>query len=440
MTTLPPRLTLAAAALLLTACSSDDGGGGSTAPPAADPMTALDRLDDLGLDEFAALVRASSFESLLDNGSTVTVFAPTDAALAALGGWPAGASDFSAPGAADAIVSRLIAAGAPTEAELRALDELVVLSGEALIVDVDPVLDVLALDAALAIQRDEGAETSVVYVMDAVAHPPVDPLTTLGLHGLDTLRDAILAAGIDAEVQNGAFTVLAPNEDAFTALGPTALADLLAPANQAALVERLRFHLIQDPLEATALAELISRETEAGPLALFSPAADGALTVNGARLVVRNRPTTTGVIHEIDALLEVPPAFGELLVAEGLTAFEGLLFAGGLGAEFDAETPMTAFVPDNAAFGNLPQSVLDMLVDPGNVALLRSTLRGHAATVARPASLLMEGEDLPTLAGDLLPLVSNGAGGVLIDGVAAVVVRDLFFDHGVVHVIDVVLQ
>ena len=443
MNNLSPRIAQAAAgaALLLSACSSsDDGGGATTAPPASTPVTALDRLDALGLDDFAELVRASSFRSLLENGSSITVFAPTDAALAALGGWPVGASDFSAPGAADAIVARSISPGAPTEAALRALDVLPTLSGDSLIVDVDPLVDEVAVDAAVTLVRDEGADAAVVHVVDAALHPPVDALTTLELGGLDTLRDAIAAAGLEAQVQSGAFTVLAPDEAAFAALGPAALADLLAPANQAALAERLAFHLVPAPLSAAALEDLVARETEAGPLALFSSASDGALTVNGARVVVRNQQTTTGVIHRIDAVLEVPPTFGELIVLEGLTAFEGLVFAGGLGAEFDAQAPMTAFVPDNPAFGALPPSVLDMLVDPANVATLRETLRGHATTVARPAALLSPGDELPTLAGGLLRLEDDGAGGVLVGGVAAVVASDLYFDHGVVHVIDTVLH
>ena len=64
MNNLSPRIAQAAAgaALLLSACSSsDDGGGATTAPPASTPVTALDRLDALGLDDFAELVRASSF-------------------------------------------------------------------------------------------------------------------------------------------------------------------------------------------------------------------------------------------------------------------------------------------------------------------------------------------------------------------------------------------
>jgi len=436
-----PALAAAAAALLLNACSSDDGGpAGTPAPPTTAPVTALDRLDALGLDDFAALVRASSFESVLENGSSVTVFAPTDAALAALGGWPAGASDFSAPGAADAIVARAIAPGTPTEVELRALEALPTLAGDSLIVDVEPLLDEVSVDAAVTLVRDEGADAAVIHVVDAALHPPVDALTTLELRGMDTLRDAIATAGLEAEVESGALTVLAPDEGAFAALGPAALADLLAPGNEIALAERLRFHLIPTPLSAAALDDLVARETSAGPLALFSPAADGALTVNGARVTLRNQPTTTGVVHAIDAVLEVPPTFGELVLVEGLTAFEGLLFASGLGAEFDAQTPMTAFVPDNQAFGALPPSVLDMLVDPANVNELRDTLRGHAVTVARPASLLVAGDVLPTLnAGGLLALEDDGAGGVLVDGVARVVTEDLFFDHGVVHVIDVVL-
>ncbi|MFT5045497.1 MAG: putative surface protein with fasciclin (FAS1) repeats, partial [Porticoccaceae bacterium] len=84
-----------------------------------------------------------------------------------------------------------------------------------------------------------------------------------------TLEVAINAAGLADTLDNpaNAFTIFAPNNSAFTALDAdgdeTTLttAELIEPANLAALVRILQYHVLGSDLTAAAIAQLI---TDAG--------------------------------------------------------------------------------------------------------------------------------------------------------------------------------
>ncbi|MEL6715381.1 MAG: hypothetical protein AAFP86_16500, partial [Planctomycetota bacterium] len=99
--TLPTFLVAALVLSLHTSCSNSDDGSPFAAGPggSAARTSALDRLDALGLGAYRDLVEGTSFESTLAGDGPLTVIAPTDAALAVLGGWPLGTSDFGGPGA-----------------------------------------------------------------------------------------------------------------------------------------------------------------------------------------------------------------------------------------------------------------------------------------------------------------------------------------------------
>lgn len=122
------------------------------------------------------------------------------------------------------------------------------------------------------------------------------------------LVEALQATGLDAALQGeGPFTVLAPTDEAFEALGDE-LDRLLQEENLEELANILSYHVIT----AEALAEDVAGMTEA-PTVLGQPISisveNGSVTVSGsnsAQVVQTDIDASNGVIHVIDTVL-LPP-------------------------------------------------------------------------------------------------------------------------------------
>ncbi len=114
-----------------------------------------------------------------------------------------------------------------------------------------------------------------------------------------TLAGLIIIAGLGDELaQPGPFTIFAPTNDAFAALGNETLAALFA--DPAALRNLLLYHVVPGAYPAGALVD--------GPLAtLAGPAigisTGGGITVNGTPVVVADLGAANGIIHGVAAVL-----------------------------------------------------------------------------------------------------------------------------------------
>jgi uncharacterized surface protein with fasciclin (FAS1) repeats len=104
--------------------------------------------------------------------------------------------------------------------------------------------------------------------------------------------------------------VFAPTDEAFAALPPGTLENLLKPENRAKLTSILTCHMVVGAVKAGAVAALAgdSLETVNGAgLAVGSSADGGTVTVNGATEVATDVLASNGVLHVIGAVL-VPPS------------------------------------------------------------------------------------------------------------------------------------
>lgn len=122
---------------------------------------------------------------------------------------------------------------------------------------------------------------------------------------LSILVEAVAAAGLVETLEEpGPYTVFAPTNEAFEALGGQ-LEELLEPANKEELAEILTYHV--------AAAEVGSGELENGQMIEtvqgedVEIAIDGeTVTVNGAEVVIPDVAASNGVVHVIDEVL-LPP-------------------------------------------------------------------------------------------------------------------------------------
>jgi len=111
--------------------------------------------------------------------------------------------------------------------------------------------------------------------------------------------------------------------------------------------------------------------------------------------------------------------------------------AGDLVETLNSDGPFTVFAPTNAAFGNLPDGTLDMLLKPENKDKLRNILTYHVVPGKIMSSDLEDGQMVETVQGNKIK-VSLGDG-AMING-ANVVNADIEASNGVVHIIDAVIM
>ncbi len=125
---------------------------------------------------------------------------------------------------------------------------------------------------------------------------------------LATLSKALRAAGLDETLQaSGPFTVFAPSNDAFAAVGEATLAAWMAPQSKAALANTLSYHVVAGTIRSQDIPEGATEvPTLQGGFLTVVKTADG-ITVNGARVSEGDLMASNGVIHIIDKVAE-PPA------------------------------------------------------------------------------------------------------------------------------------
>lgn len=418
---------------LLPACTDSENllDGPPPTPPGSQTNNILDRAGSLGLSTFVELGSLSSFEVDLQDAFSITVFAPDDAAFAALGSDrlddlrdPANRAEL------DALIGRLIVAGDFDSDLLSSFGALVTATGDAL--RVARFGEFITIDEGRIVDEDEQADNGRLYVLDGVPDIPLTPIDSLERSGLTTFVQLIHGADLVDEVETGEFTILAPTEAAFAALPPGELDDLLQ--NQSKLEARLRFHLVPGTRSFGPLSVESGVRTDEGALVFAYVDPAGAAFANGAEVERANRPTAAGgLIHELGAFLDVPISLTEAVMDPELATLSDLLGTAGLVPVLEGIEPLTLFAPDEIAFDNLPPGAVGDL----NAAELTTLLQSHALGASYPSATIENGDLLMTLAGTEIAVTDDGA--LLLDGIARLVTPDVFLRNGVLHAIDAVL-
>jgi uncharacterized surface protein with fasciclin (FAS1) repeats len=124
---------------------------------------------------------------------------------------------------------------------------------------------------------------------------------------LSTLVKAVTAAELAETLQgDGPFTVFAPTNDAFAAVGQDALADLLKPRNREQLASVLTYHVVPGEMQAADLQDGQMLETVQGESLPVSVEGD-QVKVGDATVAQADVEASNGVVHVIDAVL-MPPS------------------------------------------------------------------------------------------------------------------------------------
>ncbi len=120
-----------------------------------------------------------------------------------------------------------------------------------------------------------------------------------------TLVKALETAGlVDALKGEGPFTLFAPTDRAFEQLPRGAVENLLKPENKAQLTDILTYHVAKGQLPAEEVTQLNGKDlTMLNGKTTKIEVKDGAVYINGAKVLKTDIPASNGVIHVIDTVL-----------------------------------------------------------------------------------------------------------------------------------------
>ncbi len=293
------RRTLGALALgavtVFAACDDDD-------PIDAEVGTIVEVAAEAG--QFNTLLTAATAagldDELADESAQLTVFAPTDAAFAAL---PAGTLDAllaDTDALADVLLYHVVA-GEQDAGAVLGQSFIETLNGQFIVVGESGGQPTAS--GAVIITTDIEASNGIIHVIDAVMVPETRNIVEIASQdGFNTLAAAVTTAGLAGTLSDADadFTVFAPTDAAFAALPAGTLDALLM--DPSALADILLYHTVEGRVFSDAVVGLTSVETVQGASAPIS-VAGGTVTIDGATLVATDVQATNGVIHVIDAVI-----------------------------------------------------------------------------------------------------------------------------------------
>ena len=301
------------------------------------------------------------------------------------------------------------------------------------------------------------ADNGTIHVIDAVLDLPNIVNHALNNDNFTSLTGVLTSENLVSDLEAaGPFTVFAPTNDAFTAF---------TNPNSNPLDQILLNHVLPN---VTLAADLVAAGADYtstlanGPtdldtgmtnLSLYFNTSDGVILNGGPEVVATDIVGTNGVIHVVDAVIDIPtvvtfaiadPSFESLVAA--LTEADGSEADPMYVSTLQGDGPFTVFAPINDAFTTLLDgATLEALDDD----LLNAVLAHHVSTIGNAVSgnLTPSGTTtIGTLQGDNIIItlpgtspniadVEDGAGNTDI-GIIAV---DVQAGNGVIHVINKVM-
>jgi transforming growth factor-beta-induced protein len=397
--------------------------------------------------EFSTLVsllRAADLEGTLRTGGPFTVFAPTNDAFAKLD--PALVASLTQPANKQKLAKVLryhVLGSRLVSADIRAGKQATALGPT---IDLAKTEAEVTVNGANVVAADVSADNGIVHAIDQVLLPP--SIVDLAVEAPSTFSTLVTALQetnlVGALSADGPFTVFAPTNDAFAALGD-ALAILRKPWNRDLLAEVLKFHVLGAEKRSEALHTSVLPTLADPATPQLAVVRDGSnLTAGGQTIQTADVEGLNGVIHVLGGVM-LPPGFNvpAATVVDVATSnpnfstLASLVSAADLIDALKGDGPFTVFAPTNEAFAKLPPALVTALLQPENKAKLQQILTYHVVGSAVLARDLAAG-NVNTLEGSTVA-VSFPAEGASLNGSVRIVATDVRAGNGVVHAIDTVL-
>lgn len=251
-----------------------------------------------------AAVQAAGLADTLSGKGPFTVFAPTDAAFAAL---PEGTIPTllkaENKGRLTSILTYHVAGGSLMAKDVVGMKSVATVNGQRAGITVKD--GKAMIGNATIVTTDIKCSNGVIHVIDAVILPNEKNLVEVakGAGKFNTLLTAATEAGLaPALMGKGPFTVFAPSDEAFGKLAPGTISSLLKPENREKLTAILKAHVVEGRVFADQASKVSSAATIGGYQVPIS-AKGGSVLVGGSKVVAADIQASNGVIHVIDSVI-----------------------------------------------------------------------------------------------------------------------------------------
>lgn len=412
----------------------------------------------------AALQLTGLDQVLADQSRQFTVFAPTDEAFAELGQDTITALLNDTETLSDILLYHVIADQSVDS------DTAISLAGQTVTManadETSLSLDGMRLfiNTSEVTTTDVMASNGIIHVIDKVLTPPADPsepeqsepttqnivATALAAGNFNTLAAALEATGLLPVLSDESrdFTVFAPTDKAFDALGQDTINALLADPDT--LRDILLYHVIPDAkVDAATAISLAGNtvETANGDDIAIS-LSEGELFINRSKVIATDVMASNGIIHVLDSVLTPPadeaePVLGTIvdtaIAAGSFNTLVAALQATGLDAVLaNPDSTFTVFAPTDDAFAKLGTDTINaLLADPEKLtAILLYHVLGDQA-VDSTTAISLAGSSVPTVNGESVSISLDGER--LLINQSEVIIPDVRASNGIIHAIDTVL-
>ena len=167
----------------------------------------------------------------------------------------------------------------------------------------------IAINNATVVEADVLARNGVIHFIDTVLTPPAADLLAVAdkAGNFKVLLEALEAAGLEDTLRrDGPFTIFAPTDEAFAALGQGTLSSLLEKANRGKLREILKYHVVAGRVSARdAVVAGEAKTLQGGSVSVSIKG--GKLTIGPATAVATDVEASNGIIHVIESVLVPDP-------------------------------------------------------------------------------------------------------------------------------------
>ncbi|MBP7644006.1 MAG: fasciclin domain-containing protein [Saprospiraceae bacterium] len=388
----------------------------------------------------ALALTASGADAQLREAGPFTVFAPTDAAFEALDPVLVQTLLADPTGKLATVLLYHVSIGTYTSTSLVNGQQLIMANGQRTTITKDD--EGVKINGILITMADIIGENGVVHVINAVILPDLEASNTVvdkiaQSEDHTILFGALAATGLDSTLRGaGPFTVFAPTNAAFENLPQGLIEEILLSDGATNL---LLNHVIEGSALSTNLFDGSSVIGLGG--SSYEIFIDGSnIYVGNALITVKDIVADNGVVHVIDAVLmdEIGnTVYDVILKSPDHRILQGLLNLAQLKEDLTNEdNEFTIFAPTDAAFTNIPEEVMDQILEAGGDLILE-ILGRHALTGVEPSSGLFNGKVLTTISDEQIQIKTEGTDIFVNNG--KIIAADVEGTNGLVHVVDAVL-
>lgn len=269
---------------------------------------------------------------------------------------------------------------------------------------------------------------------------------------LKILVQALTRAELAATLQGtGPFTVFAPTDAAFTAFLKTTPYATINDVPKDVLTQILLNHVVSGTAKSTDLKtgyiKTLAKSATSGTntMSMYVDLTSGVKLNGGAKVATADVMASNGVIHVVDAVINLPTIVTHATANPNFTSLVGALTGAGqpnFVGILSGTGPFTVFAPTNAAFTALNTELAPGGIAGVSAANLTKVLQYHVVNGNILAASLTEGQVVNTLQTPQTFRVTLAGGAKITDArsrVSNIVATDVQCSNGVIHVLDKVL-